>query len=246
MDLLVESYLKNLYLMEEISYISEDVSSFLNNFKSEKVFKLKDKIKDSFKNPNPDKITSLVKKAKVPKIEIDTISRVAGKFSNEFNSKFKLTKKVLDNSFPEDVNDNLKKSAATMLAIKGIQSKVDFKSIIKAFVDVIRYLVGAALKRFAEVPRSTMFEAMIGWVIIFMGLALLIAILTLPVYTGLVWWAGIAILVISYLIFGKIIKPLFKYFTNPEVVKKAIQGLGGGDTIYPKNQELFNDKYPKR
>jgi len=49
MDLIVENYLEELYLREEIYVISEDISSFVNKFKPENLSKIKDKLKDKLK-----------------------------------------------------------------------------------------------------------------------------------------------------------------------------------------------------
>lgn len=195
---IVENYLNDIYLLEDIEMINEDLASFLNKFKPDKYKQMAKDLATKVKK-KPKEILKIVDKIKAPNVHIDKISKVGARMSSEFKDNYILAKRVLDNSFPQEVNDNMKQVAATYLAIRGTTQKIDYKTMIGKFVQIVRYMVNSSKKILKEVPESTVFEATIGWIVIIFGAWLVITMILAPMtFLGGPWWWGLALVLLVY------------------------------------------------
>ena len=239
MENVVEIYLENLFLFEDITYISEDVASFLKKLKPEKYTSFVKDLKTAVKSKNIDKIGKVIQKLRPPRVPIDKVVRVGQRMSGDFSNNYKLAKRVLDNSLPKNVNDDMKKSAAFFLSFKSIASKSEesFKTVIRKFVEAIRFFAKKAEKVDKEVPTSTLFEGVIGWLIIIGTAWLLIqGFLTFGPWGGLLIIA--AIYVLYY--FGTEGFEWLKIFTlrmddvGRQYVRSDVPQVGGGQASGPQ------------
>lgn len=227
MDLIVENYLEELYLREEIYVISEDISSFVNKFKPENLSKIKDKLKDMLKKPKLSKLNDALNKVRVPKVGIDKIVAAAQKVSSELKQNYLLAKRVLDNSFPDNINDDVKKAASFAVAAHGLAKKVNFKKFLMKFVELIRWVVNAVGKRLKDTPTSTIFEAVIGWsVIIFISQLLLFGVV-IPMFVthGILY--GLFLLGLAW-VGGFLLFEIYRTLNKPAIAVKIVEWLGGG------------------
>lgn len=196
MSKVVDNYLNEMFLLEDVAYISEDIASFMKKFKPEALTGFKDDLQKAVKKKDPEKIGKIVKKVRPPSVHIDKIVKVGERMSSDFKNNYNLAKRVVDNSLPKDVGDNYKQAAAFYLSAKQqITKKMDFKTSIRKFVDLIRYLADAAMKVAKEVPSSTIVEGVIGWILI-----ILFAALMLTAFLTAGFWMTLTLLACVYVL----------------------------------------------
>jgi len=200
MENVIDNYLNEIFLFEEISYISEDISSFIKKFKPEKFKGMSNDLKKATKDRDPNQIEKIIKRVNPPSVNINKIIGVGERISSEFKTKYSYSKRVLDNSFPEDLNDDAKKVAAYYLSVKSIvlqKVSPDFKKMIKDFVDLIRYMADAVSKIVEKVPKSTIIEGVIGWAVI-----VLLALILLKTFLFTGFWMGLTLLAIAWAVYN--------------------------------------------
>ena len=201
-NLIVEQYLNEIQLLQEIELISEDISSFIKVFKPERISKIAGTIKDAIVKKNHKKIMNVFSKIKTPSVSLDKLKMVSKKVSPDFNKNYVLAKRVLQNSLSDEVkNSEVLDIAAMAITAKVLAKKGDMKSELKTFILKFRKVsASSSEKNKLMMPPELINEAIIGYLaigIIFGGIG--IGSYVLATITGSIW-APLAILMVAFIL----------------------------------------------
>lgn len=142
---ILESYLNEINMSDNIQYISEDIQSFTNKLKS---INLKNTIKsldDSAKLGNMDKIKNILNSIRIPTISNEIISKSMEKLFPSFRESYELSRKVIKNSVnhvPDKYIDPLAISVAIKSNVKSKDPIKDTKENLIHVVEKIRKYIG--------------------------------------------------------------------------------------------------------
>lgn len=82
MSHIIENYLNDLYLYEELIIIDENFITWAKRFRKEKLMKIVDKMKNAFERRDMQKVKSIA--SKIPKPSIENLEKMAKKLSPNF------------------------------------------------------------------------------------------------------------------------------------------------------------------
>lgn len=201
-NLIIEQYLNRIQTLQEIELISEDISSFLKTFKLDKITKVVGKIQDALSKKNHKKIMSIFSKIKTPIVSLDKLKLAAKKISPNFNKSYILSKRVLQNSLPDEVKDSdMLEVAAMAIAAKSLAKNTDIKSDLKTFILKYRKMAASSgEKNKLKMPPELIYEAIIGYLaiaVIMGGIGL--GSIGLVMVTGTLW-APLAVLMVAFIL----------------------------------------------
>jgi hypothetical protein len=201
-NLIIEQYLNEIQLLQEIELISEDIASFIKAFKPEKMSKMAGTVKDAINKKNIKKLMGVFSKIKTPTISLDKLKMVSKKASPEFNKNYVLAKRVLQNSLSnKDANSKILDVTAMAITAKVIAKKLDIKTELKTFILKYRKMAASSSeKNKLKMPPELINEAIIGY----LAVTLLIGAMAggsvwLAAATGSVW-APLAVLMIVFIL----------------------------------------------
>lgn len=201
-NLIIEQYLNEIQLLQEIEFISEDIASFIKTFKPEKINKVAGTVKDAISKKNHKKLMSIFSKIKTPPVSLDKLKMVSKKVSPEFNKNYTLAKRVLQNSLSDKVADSkILDVTAMAITAKVIAKKSDLKSELKTFILKYRKVAtSSSEKNKLKMPPELINEAILGYLtigLLFAGIGL--GSFALVTVTGTVW-APLAVLMVAFIL----------------------------------------------
>jgi hypothetical protein len=201
-NLIIEQYLNEIQLLQEIELISEDMSSFMKTFKIAKVSKIVGTMQDAISKKNHKKIKNIFSKIKTPTVSLDKLKIAGKKMSPDFNKNYTLSKRVLQNSLSDKVKDSeMIDIAALAITAKISAKKSDIKSELKTFILKYRKVsASSSEKNKLKMPPELINEAIIGYLAV--GLifgAIGYGSFVLATFTG-VWWAPFAYLIVAFIL----------------------------------------------
>jgi hypothetical protein len=201
-NLIIEQYLNEIQLLQEIELISEDISSFIKTFKINKIKKVIGKAQDAASKKNIKKVTTIFSKIKVPTVSLDKLKMVSKKASPEFNKNYTLAKRVLQNSLSDKVADSkILDVTAMAITAKVLAKKLDMKSELKTFILKYRKVATSSSEQNKlKMPPELINEAIIGYLAIgFIIGGVSYGAFAFAAFTGSVW-SPLAILMLFFIL----------------------------------------------
>jgi len=201
-NLLIEQYLNKIQLLQEIELINEDIASFIKSFKPAKIDKDVGKIQSAIVKKDNNKIASILSKIKAPSISLDKLKMVSKKVSPDFNKTYILSKRVLQNSLPDEIKDSeMLDIAALAITARTLAKNLDVKTELKSFILKFRKVSSSSgEKNKLKIPPELINEAIIGYLTI--GLlfgAIGYTSFVLATFTGTLW-APLAVLMVIFIL----------------------------------------------
>jgi len=202
MDNLIEQYLNEIQMLQEIELISEDIASFIKTFKPDKVKKVIGRAQDAASKKNIKKLMTIFSKIKAPEVSLDKLKMVSKKASPSFNKNYILAKRVLQNSLPDEVKDSKMLDVSAMaISAKIITKDSDMKTEVKTFILKYRKMAtSSGEKNKLKMPPELINEAIIGYLavgLIIGGIG--IGTFLLSAFTGSVW-SPLALLMLFFIL----------------------------------------------
>jgi hypothetical protein len=124
----VADYLQELYMYEKVSYIDEDLSSWLKTIGPRNLIK---KLSDAVKTKDAGEVEALLKT--LPKVEFKKLYTITSKINSRFEEAFDITKKQLAKKFPKLKGLQLD-SFALVVSIMTL-TKTDLEASVKKTID---------------------------------------------------------------------------------------------------------------
>ena len=171
-------------------------------FKIAKISKVVGKIQDALSKKNHKKVMSIFSKIKTPTVSLDKLKMSGKKISPDFDKNYKLSKRVLQNSLSDEVeNSKILDVTAMAITARSLAKKTDIKSELKTFILKYRKMAASSgEKNKLKMPPELINEAIIGYLAV--GLifgAIGYGSFVLATFTG-VWWAPFAYLIVAFIL----------------------------------------------
>lgn len=201
-NLIIEQYLNEIQMLQEIELISEDIASFMKSFKPANISKIVGKVQNAIAIKNPKKIMSLFSKIQAPTVSLDKLKSTSKKISPNFMKNYTLAKRVLQNSLTEKVKDSeMLEVAALALAAKSSSKDTDIKSDLKTFILKYRKMADSSSEKTKlKMPPELIYEAIIGYLAIGLIFGAITGLsVVLVTFTGSLW-APLAVLMVVFIL----------------------------------------------
>lgn len=154
------------YLQEaDIQIVTENIAAFLNKIKPQKFKEFIKNIRPAIREKDIGKISHHLNKLNLPPASEATIDKMILKAGPEFRKVYKVSSRVLSNTF-QDASPTILKMASLMVAVKITKGKP--ADIMKATKDALKAFVKGVRKAMPKIkaPKEYMLDLAIGWALV--------------------------------------------------------------------------------
>lgn len=161
----IDNYLENLQMESDLQILNEGISQFIQRIKPEKFKKFIKEIRPAIREKNIEKVADGLKKLNLPPVSESTLDKMLFKAGPQFRKVYKISEKVLSNTF-QDANPTVIKCASYMVTAKVMREKAE--DIMKATKEALKSFVRAVRKAAPKMkaPKEYALELAIGWVVV--------------------------------------------------------------------------------
>ncbi len=193
-DILIQEYLKDLNIDNNIEFLNEDFKSFIHSISLQKLKQAAENLKSSIEDEGIDKAQKIINSLHIPKMSMGKIEDTFQKINPEFKKFYLISKQVIKNSIddiPESLIDPISAAITFKSTYKSDNPLQDTKDELKEFVNKYH-----SVKNSFEDKGSSILDKVFK-ILIFLMASFLITVL-LSVYGGPIMGCAI-ILCVGYM-----------------------------------------------